>query len=202
MTEQKRELPNFQKYQYGALAARLALSKESARYMPGALEKLVGPEGLNFGKAAEGIVHGWRASLAKGEQTAVLTSINYYNQQFEEERGEYKPIELVNSWYAPVLNSIDAEDRAKIVAYLGKYDETLDVINSKDTEARHTLEGKEKGIKSYTPERVSAANETMTKYGKVLQIIETLDNYVFEDLRPDVVKAARTRDLKDLASKL
>lgn len=203
MTEE-RTLPDFMKYQYGALAARLAISEESSRYMPGALEMLVGAKGLDFGEDAEAIVHGWRESLKKGEQTAVLTSINDYNQKFNEKRGEYKPVELTSGWYAPVLNSIDKEDADKIVRYLGKYDETLSAITKKHKKAAKIVEdSKDKDLKeSYTPEQISEANETVKKYNDVLGIIQALDRYSFENLRPDVVKATRKQELKGLASQL
>src|SRR3989338_4538912 len=127
--------PNFEKYQYGALAAHLASSKESGRYAPGALEVLAGSKGLNLGEDAEGFIRGTKAS-----KEGIETATQIYAGKFEEKRGEYKLIELASGWYAPVLNSIDKEDKDKIVAKLGRYDETLVSIIKKYRKASRIVQ--------------------------------------------------------------
>jgi hypothetical protein len=95
------ELPDFMKYQYGASAARLLGSKESAMYAPSALEVLAGDKGLKLGDDAVGFIRGTQAS-EKGTQTAA----GIYAEKFYEARGTYKPSQLV-SWYDSVLNGLD-----------------------------------------------------------------------------------------------
>ena len=122
---QGRQLPDFMKYQYGALAGRLAQSEESGRYAPSALEMLAGSKGLNLGEEAQGFIRGTNAS-----EDGIKTAIGIYAKKFQEKRGEYKPVELA-SWYSNVLSSISPEDAKKITGKLAEYDETLSDINKK-----------------------------------------------------------------------
>ncbi len=190
---QKQEY-SFEKYQYGALAARLLASNESSRYAPSALEVLAGSKGLNLGEEALGFIRGTQAS-EKGIQTA----IDVYAGKFEEKRGQYKPVDMV-AWYDSVLNDLDKADKAKILATLGKHNETIDSIMKKMAKASHIVQGKETGAN--TPEQISEAEATVEKYKNVFTVIHTLDNYKFETLRPEAVNTARKQDLKNLASKL
>ena len=191
--------PNFEKYQYGALAELLASSEESGRYAPGALEVLAGAKGLNLGEEALGFIRGTQAS-----EDGIKTAIQIYAGKFKEKRGEYKPAELAAGWYANVLNSIDKGDKDKIVAKLGMYDETLGAIQKKVKKARLVVSAsKDKDLKEeYTPEQIVQSEETLKKYGTALQIIEALDRYTFENLRPEAVNTTFKQELKGLASKV
>ena len=197
MVNEQRQLPDFQKYQYGALAGRLAQSEESSRYAPSALEMLAGPRGINLGLDAIE----YHNSFGEQTQEQIAKSIRVYSGKFEEKRGEYKPVELANGWYGAVLNSLDKEDKDKILAVLGRHDETLGNITKKAQKAAYTVKApKDSGL--FTPEQKAEAEETLGKYQRVLRIIEALDRYTFEGLRPDAVKASEKQELKGLASQL
>ena len=191
----QRQLPDFQKYQYAAVARLMSQSKENKGYAVSALEMLAGSNGLNLGEDADGFIAG-----AKASEKGIETAINIYAGKFQEKRGEYKPAELI-SWYNPVLSSADPEDAEKIKAELAKYDETYADIESKYTEAVHLVEGLKKGIE-YTDEQKSNAEKTIQKYNDVMILMQELDNYALEELRPEVVKTERKSKLKGLASKL
>ena len=192
MAEEER---NFARYQYGALASVLANSKESKRYAPSALEILAGKKGLNLGEEALGFVRGTQAS-----EEGIQTAINVYAQNFKEKRGKYKPVELAD-WYTPVLSDLDEQERKKVVEYLGKHDENLGSIEKKVAEADYILsEDAPEGL--FTDKQKSEARETIEKYGKLISILNVLDTYKFESLRPDAVNTTRKKDLKNLASKL
>jgi len=195
MTEKQKSNYSFEKYQYGALAARLASSKESSRYAPSALEVLAGAQGLNLGEEALGFIRGTQAS-----EKGIKTAIDIYNGKFEEEKGKYKPLDMA-AWYDSVLSDLDKEDKEKILGELGKYDETLASINEKIGDALNTLDKKAKKGK-FTDAQINEAKETIEKYQQLTHVLETLDNYKFEELRPGVVNESRKKDLKDLASKL
>ena len=192
---QGRQLPDFMKYQYGALAGRLAQSEESGRYAPSALEMLAGSKGLNLGEEAQGFIRGTNAS-----EDGIKTAIGIYAKKFQEKRGEYKPVELA-SWYSNVLSSISPEDAKKITGKLSEYDETLSDINKKYIAADHLLSGVNKGIK-FDDEKIAQAKKIKEKYQLVLEVLGMLDNYTFEDLRTDAVKTARKTELNGLASRL
>ncbi|MEK6841826.1 MAG: hypothetical protein AABX91_01605 [Nanoarchaeota archaeon] len=192
---QGRQLPDFMKYQYGALAGRLAQSEESGRYAPSALEMLAGSKGLNLGEEAQGFIRGTNAS-----EDGIKTAIGIYAKKFQEKRGEYKPVELA-SWYSNVLSSISPEDAKKITGKLAEYDETLSDINKKYIAADHLLSGVNKGIK-FDDEKIAQAKKIKEKYQLVLEVLGMLDNYTFEDLRTDAVKTARKTELNGLASRL
>jgi hypothetical protein len=184
---------NFEEYQYGALAARLAGSEENARFAPSALEILAGSKGLNLGEKALGFIRGTQAS-----EDGMKTAINIYGGQFEEKRGEYKPAELT-SWYQPLIADLSKEDQDKILAALNEHDETLASIREGYGKATYIIKAP-KGL--FTDEQKNAAKKVKEKYERVLLVMQTLDSYKFESLRGDAVDSTRKTDLKNLASKL
>lgn len=193
MTEARKEL-SFEKYAYGALAARLYESKEGNIYAPSALELLAGSDGLDLGEEALGFIRGTQAS-----KEGIKTAINVYAGQFEEERGKYKPADMV-SWYNSVLADLSKEDRSKLVNTLVKHNESFESINKKVSNAEYILKGKDSGL--FKEDQIEEAKKTLQKYEQVSTVIGTLDNYKFEQLRTDAVDESRKTVLKGLASKL
>ena len=193
-----KKTPDFQKYQYAGLAASLATSEESAKYIPGALEVLAGAKGLNLGEEALGFIRGTQAS-----KEGIETAINVYNQKFQEERGKYKPIDL-SKWYDSVLTNLKDTEKTKILTALEKYDETIKDIGKKVKLALRVVNSQEDDdLKDeYTPEQVSEAKDTLKKYQDVVSVMAALDNYKFEELRSDAVEATRKISLESLVKKL
>ena len=54
----------------------------------------------------------------------------------------------------------------------------------------------------FTKEQIAEAKKTIEKYQNVLAVMQNLDNYKFEELRPEAVSTFRKQELKGLASKL
>lgn len=186
---------DFQKYQYAGLAANLAGSREGAMYVPGALEVLAGEKGLKLGEEALGFIRGTLASK-EGIQTAIKT----YAEKFEEKRGEYKPADLTD-WYDSVLTDLGEEEREKIEGALKEHDEPLKSINEKYERASYIAsDDAPKGI--FTPDQIADAKKTLKKYENLVTVLATLDNYKFEELRPDAVEATKKKNLEALAKKL
>jgi len=186
---------DFEKYQYGALAARLLASKENSRHAGSALEVLAGAKGLNLGEEALGFIRGTQAS-EKGIQTA----IGVYAGKFGEERGKYKPSDFAK-WYAPVLGDLDKEDKAKILGELNKHNETLGKIEEKFKKAAYiTSDDAPKGL--FPDKDIEHAKKVIEKYGNLMYVLQALDEYKFDQLRADAVNETRKKDLKTLASKL
>ena len=186
------ERTDFGRYQYAALAARLASSQESSRFAPGALEVLAGSKGLNLGEESLGFVRGTQAS-----EEGIQKAINVYAKQFEEKRGAYKPSELA-SWYGSVFSGLDKTEKDKILALLN-YDETIKEIREKLQDALVVSKASDR---LFTPEKKAEAKKIIEKYQTVFSLMETLDSYKFESLRGDAVDTERTNTLKDMASKL
>ncbi len=184
---------DFERYVYGALAARLASSEESSQFAPGALEMLAGEKGLNLGEDAEGFVQG---TLSSEDGTKI--AIGTYANKFSDARSSYKPIDLVD-WYGFLEDDLDNEEREILYGVLNQTDETLGSINKKAQEANHKLEGPE-GM--YSKAELAEARQTLERYQKALTVIGTLDNYMFEGLRPEVIENVRKDNLKGLVSKL
>ncbi|MCX6749156.1 MAG: hypothetical protein NTW17_00215 [Candidatus Pacearchaeota archaeon] len=189
----EKEALSFEKYQYGALAGRLASLEDSARFAPSALEILAGSKGLNLGEEALGFIKGTQAS-----EEGIKTAIQTYAGQFEKKRAEYKPAELAE-WYAPVLKGLDEAEVTKILATLNEHDETINSIKEGYNRADYILKAP-KGL--FNEEQLANAKKTKEKYEKTLLVMQTLDNYKFETLRTDAVDETRKADLKGLASKL
>jgi hypothetical protein len=198
MTEERQtpDYSSFEKYQYGALAARLASSKENAKYVSSALEMLAGSKGLNLGEEALK----FHNSFGPFNEKQIQGAINVYAGEFQKERGKYKPIDMA-AWYDSVLRDLDKTNKEKILGELSKHGETIGEIMEKYIKAGHDLEGLNKGIK-YSEEQISEAKKTIEKYQNIMEILQTLDNYKFEELRPEAVNAARKKDLEGLASNL
>lgn len=186
---------DFQKYQYAGLAASLAASRESAMYAPGALEVLAGERGLNLSEETLGFRKGTQASK-EGIQTAIQT----YAEMFEAKRGEYKPADLTD-WYDSVLSDLGEEEREKIERALKEHDEPLKSINEKYERASYIAsDDAPKGI--FTPDQIADAKKTLKKYEDLVTVLAILDNYKFEELRPDAVEATKKKNLEALAKKL
>lgn len=196
MTEEQVPL-EFEKYQYGALAAHLASSKdpETARLAGGTLELLAGKDGLNLGDDAVGFIEGTQAS-DKGVQRA----INIYAGHFHEKMSKYKPAQL-SSWYAPALKGLDEDTRGILLGELSNHQETVGQIENKVHEAQYVL-GDEAPEGFHSQEEIDRAQKTQLKYNGVLLVMHTLQRYVFENLRSESVNANRLKELKDLAGKL
>lgn len=184
-------LPNFKEYQCGGLAAYLARSEESGQYASGALEKLA--DDLHLGEKALGFIRGTQAS-----EEGLKVAIGEYAAKFEEKRQEYKLGDLA-SWYDPALRGLDDESKNKILATLTKHDITLKELREKVTDANTIKKG---SSRLFNPGQKAQADETLKMYTPVLKVLETLDKYTFESLRPDAVDSTRKQEIKDLASKL
>jgi hypothetical protein len=193
MTDKQKSY-DFEQYQYGALAGRLAQSKESARFAPGALEILAGAKGL--GLSDEAIKY--HKSFGEQSPEQIGSAIRAYAGQFEEKRARYKPGELAD-WYQPVLEGLDQTEKDKIVAYLKTYDESLGQINENLEDASTISEASDR---LYTPEKKAEAKRILERYQPLAALLQTLDSYKFESLRLDAVDSERVKKLKDLASKL
>jgi len=191
----KRRTLDFEKYQYAGLAASLARSEESVKYVSGALEVLAGDKGLKLGEEALGFIKGTQAS-----EEGIKTAINVYNKKFQEERGKYKPVDLAK-WYDSVLSGLEYTEQAKISIALAKHNETLKDISEKVRKATYIINYKAQDD-LFTSEQRSEAKETIEKYKDVLDVMATLDNYKFEELRSNAVEATRKRSLEDLVKTL
>ena len=197
---EKSQAYDFERYQYAGLAGRLATSEDGARYVPGALETLVGPKGLGVGEDALGVMKAFRTFEGDdpASQRRIQEGIVAYAKRFEEKRAKYKPAELAG-WYQPLIADLDKEDQDKILAALNEHDETLASIRDEYDKAAYIYKAP-KGL--FSPEQKAISKKIMEKYENVLLTMQTLDNYKFETLRGDAVDSARKTDLKNLASKL
>ena len=192
--------PTFENYAYGGLAEMLVEAGEIP-YADGALRTLAGPKGFDFGPGVKGFVE---EALATEE--SVKRTARNYARQFQEKKYALKPSDLV-SFYSPALSGIDEKDKAKIVDYLGNYDETIGDITKKVTKASQVLEyleqfGEEDTSKAYGKDATTKANATIKKYRDVVRTMGILDRYTFESMRPDAVEVTRKRSLEALASQL
>lgn len=186
---------DFEKYQYAGLAANLAISREGAKYAPGALEVLAGAKGLDLGEEALGFIEGTKAS-----EEGIKTAINNYVKKFQDERGKYKPVDLTD-WYDSVLSDLGKEEREKFERTLGEHDETLKSINEQYDQASYIAsDDAPEGV--FTPDQIADAKKTLKKYEDLMTVLNILDTYKFEELRPDAVEVTRKRSLERLAKKL
>ncbi|MBU1252070.1 MAG: hypothetical protein KKC96_00560 [Nanoarchaeota archaeon] len=196
MAEKKQpDYSSFERYQFGALAGVLAGSEESARHAPRALEILAGKDGLNLDPNAKEYHDSF------GEQTPeqIEKAIKTYSGKFRKARGELSPVDLIG-WYSDVLSCLDEGEMEKVVAYFGQYEEPLGAIESKMGKASHIKKGE--GTGANTDEEVAAAEKMLQKYGTLMQVMSVLDNYKFENLRPNVVGMSKKEDLKGIAAQL
>lgn len=193
MAMEKSKIFEFERYQYGALSARLLADKGSSRFAPSALEVLAGVKGLNLGEESLEFIKSYGEITP--EQLKNATGV--YAQKFEEKRGSYKPQEL-EPWYDSILTGLKPTEREKILAQL-KCDETLNQIREKYEDAQTVHDASDR---LFTPEKKAEAKKTLENYQNLLGLIGILDSYKFESLRGDAVDVERVNTLKSLASKL
>lgn len=191
MTNEER--PDFERYQYGALAARLASSEESVRFAPGALETLAGGKGLGLGEDAQGFISGTFAS-----ERGIQIAIGNYAGKFEKNRGEYKPAELAN-WYMPVIADLNKKTQDKILTVLNEYDEPLKAIE-KTVERAGWISKAPEGERSEA--EIAEAKNLVKHYENLFKVMGLLDSFMFELLRGDAVSATRKRELEVLLESL
>ena len=191
MENKNQETPDFQRYQYGALAGDLL--EQGSKYVTGALEVLAGEKGLDLGEEAEGFIRGTQSS-----EEGVKTAIQIYNAKFQKKFGE-NDISSLGSWYDPVLRGLDKEGKDKILEVLGKHDISISGLREEITKAAYILKAPKE---LFAEDKKDKAKEVLKRYQEVAQVLNTLDSYKMETLRPDAVNATRVTELKGLASKL
>jgi len=191
--EQTPDYSTFEKYQYGALAARF-LNEKDMTNTQGALEVLAGGDGLNLGNEAIGFIRGTQAS-EKGIEIAA----SMYGARFAEERGKLSPANLAG-WYSDVLSGLDEDYSARLTASLRGHTETWADIIKKVSKANHIMEGGEIGVN--TPEQVAEARSVFEKYQSIGELMSILDKYKMESLRPKTIDVSRKKALSGIASKL
>ncbi|MBU2616097.1 MAG: hypothetical protein KKC19_03260 [Nanoarchaeota archaeon] len=194
MTEQEQtpDYSTFEKYQYGALAARF-LNQKDEQSARSSLELLAGKGGLNLGEEAEGFIRGTQAS-EKGIQTAT----EIYSGKFGEAQGGYSPSDL-SGWYSDILSDLGGDESARITQYLKDFSESYEGIIAKMVKADHILKGRE--LEASNPEQITEAEETFKKYGNLTNLVQKLTGYKFDILCKNVTVVNMKNELGELASK-
>lgn len=184
-------MTEFEKFKYGALAQRFLESKESSKFVDGAL--LVLGNELGLGDDANGFIEG---ALASEEGTK--KAANIYSSSFE--KGFKTQDASKMDWYNKTLEGLPSEEQDKFKkVFSDQVGKTYEAIIQEFSAAAYKMQAP-KGM--FTDSDIDSAKKVVEKYQKFLGVKETLDDYIFEGLRGKAVDASRKRNLKDLASKL
>lgn len=202
---QRQETPDYselKKYEYANLAAEFMKSEETRDFVPGALENLVGSKGLNLSKDAIGVMTAFGTFDLDDEASIkrITRGISTYNARFEKAKGSFSPAALAG-WYGPLLSDLDEDSRKKINDYLMKNGKGYGSMIKAIADAENTLDPRAAEGK-FTDEQKEAARKTRDKYAMIIQVIQLLDKYKRELLRPAAASSTRKQNLKDLASQL
>ncbi len=190
-------MARFDQLKYATLAAQLAQSEEGARYIPGALDSLAGPEGLDLGEDALGFIRGSQAS-EQGIKTAIETYHNLYNKKKSD---QVVNTELLNYYQnAEVFNNLEDADRDKLVREFTRHQGlTFGQIEEQIKDAQYKLSDPEN---YFTDDQKDGARQILEGYQKFIAVEEMSERYLMESLRPDSVNATRVREMKNLADRL
>lgn len=192
--EKEAKKSDFERFQYGYLAASLLGKGEDSKYVQGSLELLAGKEGLNLSEDAQGFV---QATFASDESIQTATGI--YGNQFQDKLKGVSVSEYY-SWYNPQLAGLDDADKKRFDSAMDAFKgEKVGEINKKIRLATTKLKAPQG---DYSDAEIDEARKTYQKYEKYLAVTQTLDGYKFESLKSNAVDAARKKELKTLASKL
>lgn len=190
MTEEKKQekknINDFSKYQYGVLAGQFMKDRKTQAYVPGALDML--SSDLKLGEDAIGFIEGTYSS-AQGLQKAS----EIYSGLFEKKISEYKPSEVLD-WYNPVLKGLGDEAKSALIDKFST-DSTFGEIQGKIEKNSYILQAP--GSLFSEKDKVKAKEE-LEKLEGFNQARGFLDSYMIESLRPKAIEASKKKTLDSM----
>ena len=175
-------IEDMNRYQYGALAARLLGEKQT--YAVGALEQLASDLGVD--ESAEGFVNAAMSS-EKGIEIAIMT----YAQKYQEAQGKLTVSQFYNN-YKEVLESYlgDSEKETLAKKYDGN-DKSMKEIQTIISKAQHNL-------KSPDEKDRENAEKAMEKYQDIAGIMQVILDEQYKNLLPKAIERTNKRMLENI----
>ena len=171
------------RYQYGALAARL-LGEKQSNYAVGALEQLASDLGVD--ESAKGFVDAAMSS-EKGIEIAIMT----YAQKYQEAEGKLTVGQFYNN-YKGILENYLGNDEKEILAkkYSGN-DTSMKEIQLIISKAQHNL-------KSPDEKDRKDAEKAMEKYQDIAGLMQVILDEQYKNLLPKAIERTNKRILENL----
>jgi hypothetical protein len=189
--EQKSRL-SYQKTEGAALAASL-LQKKEKYLVPGALEYLVGKDGLNLSPEAVGVIAG-----ATANEESINTTLEVYLKAYNETKNNTPVSELLN-WYSSVLQGTSSDAKKVQDAILKYGNKTYGAIRKEIENAQWKLDDPNNNI---SDAEKAKAKETLEGYKHYIDAMTFLESYRLEEMRPKAVEISKRRNLEKLAQRL
>ncbi len=176
-------IDDMNRYQYGALAARL-LGEKQSNYAVGALEQLASDLGVD--ESAEGFVNAAMSS-EKGIEIAIMT----YAQKYQEAQSKLTVNQFYNN-YKEVLEGYLGNDEKEILAQ--KYNGN----NTSMKEIQLIISKAQHNLKSPDEEDRKSAEKAMEKYQDIAGIIQVIQDEQYKNLIPKAIERTNKRILENL----
>ena len=190
MTEEKeKKSPEFQKYAFANVAARMAQSETDELYIPGAINLL--EKNLDFGNDGRELYDYFVS------QKATDTLIDIYNNKYNTKLTEVSVSDYYG-WIKPALNGATPEQKALVDGVFTKYgSENYSKFTGKLNSLQYRL--REPGIKK---EEAESIQKELAKYADFLSAHSLIRSYHFEQLRSQAIDASKKPNFKSLEETL
>jgi hypothetical protein len=188
-------LEDLTRYQGGELARRFYSSDENRVYTNGALYQLASD--LEIEEKAKGFIDGAMAS-----EEGIKKAIADYSKKYKEGFESCSVDDLKSHYEKFIAGYLENKEANKVRKELDRFSkENMKDITSKIKKAKYILDG-EKNNYTFSEEEKKEAKDTIEKYGKILTIIQYLEDIKFENLRKPSVERSQKIDFKNLVDKL
>jgi len=187
-------LDDLMRYEDAELASRLYQSEEGKKFVPGALDNLMG-------SLHEDAALSTRVAIKHGGEEDI---IKVYAEKYQKTLNSLNIEQLLDKQYEGILNSyLDEIKATKIRKEFAKFSNgKLGDIRKEFESSKYLLVGKMKGLLNPTDKEVENAEKTFKEYEKINNIIELFEDIKFENLRPIAAKKTYKQHLEEYAESL
>lgn len=182
------------RYENGESAKRLYQSEEGKKFVPGALDNLMG-------SLHEDAALSTRVAIKHGGEEDI---IELYAGKYQKALGSLDIEELLEKQYEGILNSyLDEIKATKIRKEFAKFSNaTVGDIRKEFASSQYILLGEQTESYKFSDKEVENAQKTFKEYEKINNILELLEDIKFENLRPIAAKKTYKQHLEEYAESL
>jgi|GEM_PF-6736945 len=187
--KEEKKSPEFQRYAFANVAARMAQSETDGLYIPGAVNLL--EKNLDFGNDGKDLYDYFVSEKATDKL------IDIYNKKYNTKLAEASMADYYQ-WIKPALDGATPEQKALVDGVFTKYgSENYSKFLGKINSLQYKL--RDPGIKKEDAESIQ---KELAKYTDFLSAYSLLASYHFEQLRTQAVNASKKTNFKGLEETL
>ncbi|MCX6747255.1 MAG: hypothetical protein NTU63_03945 [Candidatus Pacearchaeota archaeon] len=184
---------DMRRYEYAKLASDFSKSKETQRFVPGALERFASD--VKEVSETESLL--LKDLIRKGQGLESILGI--YPKKCEEVHQKLT-LEQFATYYNEIITGYLDQEKVKALkeAFGRLGSTTVEDIQKKIGEATYKLIGHQEGYQKLTDDELKKVQETAEKYKGLNDVLEYIENVYFEELKPEAIKNANIQGLNKL----